>query len=372
MVIDPSSLKFQICQARKQLQANHLNLEEAERTLLSILDDLSSEDPDYGLVTYLLSLVYQQTGFPDLRKQYLAMSAINDIKHSRKDIASLQTLALMYYEQGRVDQAYKFMKSAIDDITCSKMRFRMTELSSFYSTINTAYVEKEAKQKRKLVIYLTLISLLSIVLIIFGLFVYYQMRKVSKIRKELFNANLKLEELNENMQFTNQQLHELNTQLSEANRIKEEYIALFFDRCSSYIDKWEEYRRMLNKKAASNQLNELFGILKSNTLVEEERRKLYETFDIIFLNLYPTFVEEFNALFTKEEQIIPKPGELNTELRIFALIRLGISNSNKIAEFLHYSLKTVYNYRTKARTNAIVSRENFENLITKIGFIQDK
>ncbi len=170
------------------------------------------------------------------------------------------------------------------------------------------------------------------------------------------------------MSEANKQLNEKNAQLSEANLIKEEYIAHFFDLCSAYISKLENYRKALNKKANDRQLEELFRMLKSTTLVENELEELYSNFDTIFINLYPTFVAEFNALLIDEERVTPKPGEvLNTELRIFALIRLGITDSVKIAAFLRYSLSTIYNYRTKARNKAAVSRDEFEKMVMRIG-----
>jgi DNA-binding CsgD family transcriptional regulator len=181
-----------------------------------------------------------------------------------------------------------------------------------------------------------------------------------------------MRQMNQSMLHANDELQKLNARLQESNRVKEEYIAQFFDRCSAYIDKWEDYRKALNKKAAGNQREELMRMLKSNTIVDEERKKLYETFDSIFLHLYPGFVEDFNALLAPNKQTTPKPGEmLNTELRIFALIRLGISDSMKIAGFLRYSLSTVYNYRTQIRNKAI-SRDDFEQSVMQIGSIREK
>ncbi|MCY1312198.1 hypothetical protein D9M70_625990 [compost metagenome] len=117
----------------------------------------------------------------------------------------------------------------------------------------------------------------------------------------------------------------------------------------------------------------MFKLLKSTDIVDNELEELYKSFDTIFISLYPSFVKEFNALLLPEEQITPKANEiLNTELRILALIRLGITDSVKIAAFLRYSLSTIYNYRTKARNKAAVSREEFEVMVSKIGVIQAK
>jgi cell division protein FtsB len=189
----------------------------------------------------------------------------------------------------------------------------------------------------------------------------------------LSESGKKLAALNDDISRANKQLQESNAQLSESNHIKEEYIAQFFDLCSTYISKLESYRITLNKKAVAKQHDELFKMLKSTTMVDTEVEELYNIFDSIFLNLYPTFVKDFNALLIKEEQVVLKQGELlNTELRIFALIRLGITDSVKIAAFLRYSLSTIYNYRTKARNKAAVSRDEFEIMVSRIGILPGK
>ncbi|MDR0729728.1 MAG: DUF6377 domain-containing protein [Prevotellaceae bacterium] len=368
--LDTASMQFKILLAVKLV--HKWKIDDAEQQLLSLACQLSQGSADYALVTYLLGLVYEKQRKPELQKKYLALSALTDIRHAIKDHAALQNLALIHYASGDMDRAYKYMKSVIDDITFGNVRFRVIELSQYYAIINTSYLAKEIEQKTKLQLYLLLISALSLAVIIAGLYVYRQMRRLSKIKKELYETNRKLAELNKNTKFTNQQLQKVNVQLLEANQVKEEYIAHFFDICSSYIDKLEDYRKTLSKKATEHQVKDLFAMLKSTTLVDDERRKLYTYFDTLFLGLYPTFVEEFNALLVKEEHITPRPGELNTELRIFALIRLGITDSVKIAGFLRYSLKTVYNYRTKARTHAVVSRDDFEEMIMNIGRIQEK
>lgn len=369
-VLPANSKDYEIIYAEKLLDQGQSDA--AEKTLLPLMEKI--DDPaDYALVTYLLGNVYQQKQDIGQQKKYYALSAIADIKNAIKDNASLLSLALIFYEEGNVDQAYKYTKSAIEDAVFSNVRFRTIEISEFYSIINTAYLAKEAKQKSELQTYLLLISLLSVFLIAAVIYVYKQMKKVSRIRKELYSTNLKLKDLNHDISIKNGQLEEMNLQLSEANHVKEEYIAHFFDLCSDYINKLESYRKTLNKKAANNQMDELFRMLKSNTMVENELEDLYKNFDTIFLNIYPTFVEDFNALLSEEEKIYPKQGELlNTEIRIFALIRLGITDSVKIAAFLRYSLRTVYNYRTKVRNKAAGERDDFEEKVKRIGVFQKK
>jgi hypothetical protein len=370
-VLDPKSLNYQVNKIQHDMY--HKKLVFAQKQLMVLFHNMKDDNAQYAMVTYLLGNIYEKTHQLELRKKYYALSATNDIKNANKDNASLQELALAFYEEGDVDMAYKLTQSAIEDALYCNVQFRTLLMSEVYSIINTVYLEREAKSKTKLQLYLLCISILSAFLIVAVIYVYKQMKKVSRIRGELYETSQKLAELNKDITETNSQLQERNAQLSESNHIKEEYIAHFFSLCSTYINKLENYRIILNKKATAKQFDEIYKMLKSTTLVDNELEELYKNFDIIFLNLYPTFVKDFNTLLISEEQIILKQGELlNTELRIFALIRLGITDSVKIAAFLRYSLSTIYNYRTRARNKAAVSRNDFEEMVMKIGLISLK
>ena len=141
--------------------------------------------------------------------------------------------------------------------------------------------------------------------------------------------------------------------------------------CSQYIDKLDDYRKMVNKKMKNKELDQLFQLTKSTELKETELEELYENFDSVFLHLFPNFVEDFNALLQPEAQVHPKEeNRLTTEIRIFALIRLGIEDSSKIAEFLRYSVNTIYNYRARIKNGALVNREQFEEKVKNLGRIQ--
>lgn len=370
-VLEPNTLNYQITKIQQIMSQKKYKI--AEKQLLQIFSNIKEDNPNYAMITYLLGSIYETTDQLEERKKYYALSATSDIKNANKDNASLQELALVFYQIGDVDMAYKLTQSAIEDALYCNVQFRTLLMSEVYSIINTVYLEKEAKRKTELQLYLLCISLLSLFLIVAVIYVYKQMKKVSRIRGELFITSEKLAELNKDITETNSQLQERNAQLSESNHIKEEYIAHFFSLCSTYINKLENYRIILNKKATAKQFDEIYKMLKSTTLVDNELEELYKNFDIIFLNLYPTFVKDFNALLINEEQIVLKQGELlNTELRIFALIRLGITDSVKIAAFLRYSLSTIYNYRTRARNKAAVSRNDFEERVMKIGLISLK
>ena len=186
----------------------------------------------------------------------------------------------------------------------------MNEISKFYPIINASYQTREAQGKRQLMTYFLLISLLTLFLILSLAYVYRQIRKISAIREELVNTNACLVKLNGEISETNNLLQERNIQLSESNHIKEEYIAHFLDLCSTYINKLEDYQKSLQKKAMNKQLDELFKMLRSTRMVENEVEALYVNFDRIFLGLYPTFVRDFNALLQPEERIVLKSEDL--------------------------------------------------------------
>lgn len=368
---DTFSLDYKIVKAQDLLYKHNPNA--AKNILLNLLESTTDSNPQRAEIAYWLGAIAKDEGDKEMQKKYFMVSAITDITNVIKDNASLHSLALVYYAEGNIDKAYQFMSLAMEDAVECNVRYRASEAMESYPIINASYLEKEHYQQQKLRGYLISISILAFLLIGGTIYIYVQMKRVSRIRKELYRSSVKLIELNQDITETNKQLQAVNVQLSEANHVKEEYIAIFFDICSEYIHKLDEFRKTLNRLAANKAMDELYQKLKSTSIIESELKELYIRFDTIFLSLFPTFVEEFNALLIKEEQIKLKPNELlNTELRIFALIRLGITDSVKIASFLRYSLSTIYNYRTKARNKAAVSRGEFEEEVMKIGIILKK
>lgn len=364
LVSDPGSFPYKINMGYKLMGEGRLD--EAEAMLTSLMADVGEDTPHYAEAAYAFGRLYRRKKDEEAEKKYYMLSAIADAKNATKENAAFHTLAVMYYDAGDLSRAFRYTQAAIEDAVFSNVQFRTTQMSKFYSIINAAYQASEAKSKAKLQHYLVLISVLSLFLVLLFVYVYKQIQKLYRIKEELSQTNGRLMQLNE-------ELHEKNTQLSDSNIIKEQYIARFFDLCSMYIDKMEDYRKSLNKLAKNRQFEELYRRLKSTSMMEDELDELYKNFDAIFLNLYPTFVADFNALLVEDERIILKSDDLlNKELRIYALLRLGITDSAKIASFLRCSMSTVYNYRTKARNKAAISREDFEKMVMKIGVMPGK
>lgn len=345
----------------------------AKAILHELLDTEEVGTPNYAMITHAYASFCHHQKKADERKKYLMLSAIADIRNATRETASLQALALIQYEEKNLADAFKFTQSAIDDVVSSGIHFRAMEIYKFYSIINTAYQTEQAQSKSNLVTFLISTGIILFLLLLLLVCIYIQMRKILRIKRALVQSNEELLRLNEKLNVMNNQLNEQNIQLSETNNIKEHYIAEFFDVCFSYISKMEKYQNMIYKYAINKYYDEMIKKLKSSALIDEELNALYTRFDKVFLSLYPTFVADFNALLKEEEQIVLKPGALlNRELRIYALLRLGISDSGKIANFLRCSTSTVYNYRTKMRNKAAVDRDEFENEIMKICLIDDK
>lgn len=331
------------------------------------LNEAAFGTPQYALVTYYRSLIYQFQRDVENEKYYLILSAISDIQSANKDHASLWMLAQLLYEEGDVERAYRYMRFSWNETKSYNARLRSWQSAGILSMIDKTYQAMSEKQNRALQIYLVLISALTLLLVAATIYIYRQMKRLSVARNHLQTANGKLKTLNEELQQMNVNLQSANLELSESNQIKEEYIARFVKLCSTYIDKLDAYRRMVNRKISSGQTEELFRITRSQKALDDELKELYDNFDTAFLHLFPDFVGKFNALLQEDGRIVLKKGELlNTELRIFALIRLGIDDSSQIAEFLRYSVNTIYNYRAKVKNKACVARDDFEKIVEQI------
>ncbi|MBC8601153.1 transcriptional regulator [Parabacteroides acidifaciens] len=323
--------------------------------------------PEYALTSYQRAMIYRQEGNREKEKLYLALSSLSDVQSAITDHASLWMLADLLLKDGDIERAYHYIRFSWDETNRFRARSRSWQSADILSLIDKNYQATIEKKNRMLVTYLALISLLTLLLISAVIYIYRQMKRLAEARNHLQETNGQLKVLNGELHQMNARLQSANRQLSESNQIKEEYIGRFIKLCSTYIDKLDGYRRMVNKKVCAGQIEELAKITRSSNALNAELDELYKNFDTAFLHLFPNFVAQFNALLQEDEQIVLKRDELlNTELRIFALIRLGINDSSQIAEFLRYSVNTIYNYRAKVKNKACVSRDDFENLVREI------
>lgn len=318
---------------------------------------------------YAMSQIYKKLGNKEQYIKYLAMSSIADLRVANKDIASLEELADVIYDQKikgqkitgmfaqrgdeNINRAYNYINMCLRTAQKFHNRVRVVSISRIQDNIHKAFVERDIEQRESLRSALWTATALLVMLALAIVMVILMYRKTKIVNSKLENAVSTLKNM--------------NIELEESNYVKEEYIGYVFSICSNYISKIDEYRKNINRKMKVNQFDEVMAMTdKSN--VQEEMQKFYKDFDAIFLHIYPDFVNDFNTLLLPEERIEPKKGELlNTDLRIFALVRLGINDSVKIAELLHCSPQTVYNNRLKIRNKAIVAKENFAEQVQKLG-----
>ena len=355
LVNSPESFNYVIVKADKD------NVHGRYNEAIKLLKDAYSKfDNIHGkaLLDYSLAMAYAGKGDTANEKRHLILSAISDIRSGIREYTSLRLLAVLLYKEGDVDRAYAYMTRCMDDAAACNSLWRIYEVQKAFPVINKVYHHKLDRQRRVIFCSLVFIILLTLFLAVAILVIKKQMRKVSAARRQAQEANVRLKEL--------------NRELSESSHIKEEYIAHYIDQCSLYIDKMDKYRKHLQKVAQKGGAKELFDEIRSKSFIDNELKDFYAQFDDSFLNLFPNFVDDFNNLLVPEQRIRLKPGEkLNTELRIFALIRLGISSSTKIANFLRYSVTTIYNYRVRLRNAAAGDREKFDDAVMMIGRCDD-
>ena len=324
---------------------------------------------EYATMSFYRSEIYRNQGDLEMERYWLIMSALTDIRQAIMDQAALWSLAnSLMDEEGNLDRAYKYMDFSWECISYFSTHMRSWLVSPILTRINDKYKESLHQANTNLIWTIAAISLLVVGLVLLLLYVSRKRRQLALIRNELSARNNDLSEANQLLSDINEQLRQAIIHLNDSNRVKDEYIAKFLSLCSNYIDKLDIYRIKINRKLKAGQQSDVLRMTSSDQLKEDELKELFDHFDTIFLRLFPTFVEDFNALLKPGEAIIPpEKHHLNTDLRIFALIRLGIEESSKIAEFLRYSPNSIYAYRARIKSKAVGNREEFEKQVKEIG-----
>ena len=376
----PDELRYWNCRA--WLYLGTPEIEPVKQAFEENKQTLSNDSRKYSIATYNLSAIYRSENNESKYLENLILSAMADIRSVNGDIGSLQEIAEYLFKHGEIDRAYNYILYCSQKAMLFHNRVRIVKMSHLQNQIYKAYQEQSRTQQKRLQASLIAVSFLFLVLIGAFLFIRKQMRRLKEANLKLDSTNQKLsvkmdalstahqrlEEVNMQLKDLNTQLQEVNDQLRESNYVKEEYIGYVFNICSTYISKLEEFRKSINRKLKVGQIEDVKTMTDSSATASNELKEFYQNFDTIFLHLYPDFVGDFNALLLPEERIELKEGELlNTELRIHALIRLGITDSVKIADFLHYSAQTVYNNRLRTRNKSIIPKEDFINAVKKLG-----
>lgn len=318
---------------------------------------------EYGIVAYYRSQLYRHLKDTVNEKRWLITSATCDVQNAVMDQASLWNLANIIANEGDVDRAYRYINFSWNAARTFGTMVRNWQISPLLGNIDHTYQAKIKQANVWLTVSTIIVSMMVLLLLFLLYYANKQKRYVTAARNELRETNTRLVELNEKMKHT-------NDKLDESNRVKEEYIGQFLSLCSMYIDNMDKFRMQVGRLVKGRKMDELQALVKNTTMKEQELDDLYKNFDTAFLHLFPNFVDDLNSLLRPECHItLTEKGRLTTTTRVFALIRLGVDDSTKIAEFLHYAVNTIYNYRAKLRNGAIGDRNEFEKKVKKLGLV---
>ena len=315
-------------------------------------DDHQRVGPYY----HYLANLYKQLEVPDSQIYFLALAAEDDLKQGVREYIALSQLAEAL-EPFDINRAFKYISQSRNDAEASHSSIRQREITPIYNAISHTYSQRQ-KQKT--------VSIILVALSLFALLVVFLVTALMLRKKNslLTERGLLLHESKINLENANQQLMTANSRLAEESRIKEYFIRAFMQLCLSYLAKMESFRARLGKIASDGNLKKVTDAINSSRYVKQEISEFYENFDNTFLSLYPDFISILNS-FLSEENRYPEDSKLNTELRVYALIWLGIETSGEISKFLRCSESTVYNYRTMMRNKAIC-RQDFEREFIRI------
>ena len=351
------------------------NSEKAAIYYRKVVDMAPVNSKLYASAAFSLARCYMDKGDMPMYELWLTNSAISDIVTPLKENLSLQELAMYLFEKDNdnVDRATSYIYCSMEDAQFFNNRLRLIELSGRFSTILSAYTKKINDQKSHILYGMIILGLLTLAILASALFIKKQNGQLHLRREELQTKNEELHQQHEEVRQKNallveqgKQLSALNEQLIDTNFKREGLAKIYIDLCAKYIDKLKKYQTLVKRKIKANQVQELLSTISSSRISEEDAATFMNKFDKAFLDLYPTFVAELNTLLLSDNQIVVKqPNTLTPELRIYALIRLGVKESSEIADLLFFSPQTIYNYRSAVKNRAI-NKDTFDEDVQKL------
>ncbi|MGN0235880.1 MAG: DUF6377 domain-containing protein [Paludibacteraceae bacterium] len=347
----------------KQEQALLLLSDSPQEALQLLLPAYRQLKPDNPYIRYFANTIgscyqhlywqYADPAMQDSALFYYATSAIADMQQGVLEHASLREVALILYQRGDIERAYQYMNCCIQDAEQSSARLRTVEMANDMPLILSAYRTQLTQQQRQLKILIYALIAVTAVLAVVLIVLVILLRRYRRINSTAQQRNQQLSALNA-------QLSNLNQQLTISNRIRDTYVTRYMTECSDIIETMTQYQKTLRRAALSDNPKQLLNLVKSNDIIDKTLHEFYQHFDESFLSLFPTFIDDLNTTLPPDEQFNTRaniPGtapRLTTELRVYALIKLGITHSEDIARFLRISVKTVYNYRTQIRNHTLL------------------
>ena len=351
---------------RAECLADGGNQQQAIDLLTTLLPRYKSGDRMYSIITSTMSFHYSQLDDRDKQMEYLIKSAESDLEGCIRENTSLRAIADRLFDEGDIDRAYRYMRVAVDDANFYGTRLRNIQSSRIVPKILSAYQTKQEQSSRKMKWLLGLMSLIALLMVGGVIAIYQLLKRYRRLNEQKKAINEQLRQVNGQLHDTVEQLHESNALLQEREKLKEEYIARFLALSSRFIDRGEEQRKALYRLYRDRKTEELARELKSTHSGNENAQLFYENFDNAFLNIFPNFVDEVNKLLQEGGKIEVKQGKrLTTESRVLALIRIGITDNQSIANILRASLTTIYTYRSKLKARAL-DKDSFETQVKGI------
>ena len=324
------------------------------------LSRLKPDDREYPIALFYRFLIYQAQEDREAAMATLAKSAIADIRNATRDHASLWTLAEMLHEAGDIDRSYKYIRFSWNETNKFNARLRNLQSAHTLSIIDASHQKQLSEKNANLRGYVFAITTVTLLLVAALILIWKQYQRLSRYRLKLEGLNADLMDATEKKEQSLREQQALNIELEDANRIKMEYLTQFMQLASHYVNKMGAFRKDTRLLLKAGKRSELNGMLESKRMEEESMEEFFSRFDRAFLEVFPDFIDQLNALLREEERMYPKEGEiLSPELRIYALMRLGITSSQQIADFLRYSVNTIYSYRSKMKGKAL-DRDSFE------------
>lgn len=341
----------------KDLRTN--NFSDGKATYNELLKHKGLSPHQFAVNACCLSYIDEVHGISSESEELLIKAVISDIESATQETVASYKLADLLYKKGDIQLAYTYIKQAMEEATFFGALHRQVKISSILPIIEAQWINQIERQKKMLSLYAILITLLIVFVIAFAIIIFRQLKKL-RIADNLIKV------ANTTLQQNNSTLEELNKTLSTANKIKNEYIGYYFNINSVYLDKLESIKKSLDKKLSSKRYDDA-QVAVNNINLETERKVLFDTFDTVFLRLFPCFMSSFNLLFDSDQQMpIPAGQLMATEHRIFALIRMGIHENDRIAKLLGYSVNTIYAYKNRIKNKSFINNDEFEDKIMQI------
>lgn len=361
--VEPDSFLYWDIKREEAVDSGHVM--QARSCIDSMITRTTTNSHDYAKACFYYAYTFDNY---NSRILWFSRSAIADITCAIKDYASLHDLARLLFEKGDIERAFRYTADyCLPDAIAYNGKLRPWLISRFFPELERAYVNKSIHQKYVMIVLIIIISAMLFLLILMTITLVIRHRALIKARKSLQESYIEIEHRNIELQQINDRLELLNESINESDKVKQEYIALFLGILSADINEKRQYRNHVIKYIRRGNEKYLVDEIEALPSIEEDIRQFYKMFDETFINLFPDFVEKFNRLLLDGEKIFPKGNDiLSPELRIFALIKLGIRDSCKIASLLHYSANTIYNYRAKIKNKAKVDRDIFEDEVAKL------